>query len=160
MSEQKVHAEPKTPAEFYKLGQTLYRGGYFGQALTVFEKGLDLAPGDPRFISYIGVLTALVKRDVKKAIELCQKAIDEQPYVGQWYVNLATVYDKSRRKDEALEALRRGLVAENGHRELLSMLKKLQPRRKPVIGSLDRDHPINKLLGMFSYRLAAKKKAS
>ncbi len=159
MTEQKAHAEPKTPAEFYKLGQTLYRGGYHGQALTVFEKGLDLAPGDPRFISYIGVLTALVRRDVKKAIELCRKAIDEQPYVGQWYVNLATVYEKSRQKEEAVEVLRRGLVAENGHRELLSMLKKLQPRRKPVIGALDRDHPVNKLLGMVSYRLV-KKKAS
>ncbi|OGW61319.1 MAG: hypothetical protein A2V83_00335 [Nitrospirae bacterium RBG_16_64_22] len=159
MTEQKAHAEPKTPAEFYKLGQTLYRGGYHGQALAVFEKGLDLAPGDPRFISYIGVLTALVRRDVKKAIELCRKAIDEQPYVGQWYVNLATVYEKSRQKEEAALVLRRGLVAENGHRELLSMLKKLQPRRKPFIGSLDRDHPINKLLGMVSHRLI-KKKAS
>ena len=159
MSEQKVHAEPKTPAEFYKLGQTLYRGGYFGQALTVFEKGLD-RPGR-------SALCLLYRRPDgpgparrEEGARACRKAIDEQPYVGQWYVNLATVYEKSRRKDEAVDVLRRGLVAENGHRELLSMLKKLQPRRKPVIGSLDRDHPINKLLGMFSYRLAAKKKAS
>lgn len=126
----------------------------FLRALTIF---LDLygtedsppirTPKDASGLSWFGLCLALVRRQMKPAIDLCRRAADLEFYNGDHYANLARVYLAGGNRKKAVETAEQGLRLVPGHDYLLSVRKSLGVRADPSVPFLDRKNPINVSLG-------------
>lgn len=104
-------------------------------------------PKDASGLSYFGLCLALVRKQIKPAIDLCRRAIDLEFYNGDHYANLARVYLAAGNRKKAVETAENGLKLVPEHEYLLSVRKSLGVRARPAVPFLDRTNPINVSLG-------------
>lgn len=126
----------------------------FLRALTLFLDiyGTDDAPPirtpkDASGLSYFGLALALVRKQMKPAIDLCRRAISLEFYNGDHYANLARVYASAGNRRKAVEAAEQGLKLVPEHDYLLQVRTSLGVRSVPALPFLDRSNPINVTLG-------------
>ena len=98
-------------------------------------------------LSYFGLAIALMRKQIKPAIDLCRRAVDLEFYNGDHYANLARVYLAAGNRKKALETIEQGLKLVPGHDYLIAVRKSLGVRSRPSVPFLDRSHPINVTLG-------------
>lgn len=98
-------------------------------------------------LSYFGLSIALMRKQIKPAIDLCRRAVDLEFYNGDHYANLARVYLAAGNRKKALETIEQGLRLVPGHDYLIAVRKSLGVRSRPSVPFLDRSHPINVTLG-------------
>jgi len=131
-------------------------------ALVLVREALASFPSDPFFLSYHGFLTAVVENRSSEGTMLCNeairilrtsKSIDLAFFLPLFYLHLGRASLVGNRKRAALEAFQDGLKFDSKNHELLSEIKRLGVRKKPVVSFLDRNHPLNKYLGMFRFKL-------
>lgn len=119
-------------------------------ALAYFEKAYDIRK-TPEVQSYLGFCIAIERGQITEATRLCKDAIEQEPANPVHYLNLGRVYIKEKRKDEAIETLRRGLsFGDNADIRLL--LESLGLRKKPVFPFLPRGNFLNKYTGLLLSR--------
>ena len=126
----------------------------FLRALTIF---LDVygsddtprirAPKDAAGLSFFGLALALMRREIKPAIDLCRRAIELEFYNGDHYANLSRVYAAGGNRRKAIETAEQGLKLVPEHDFLLSVRKSFGLRSEPYVPFLDRTNPINVSLG-------------
>lgn len=126
----------------------------FLRALTIF---LDVygsddtprirAPKDAAGLSFFGLALALMRKEMKPAIDLCRKAIELEFYNGDHYANLARVYEIGGNRRKAIETAEKGLKLVPEHDYLMSVRKSFGVRSEPYVPFLDRTNPINVSLG-------------
>ncbi len=126
----------------------------FLRALTIF---LDVygsddtprirAPKDAAGLSFFGLALALMRKEMKPAIDLCRKAIELEFYNGDHYANLSRVYDIGGNRRKAIETAEKGLKLVPEHDYLLAVRKSYGVRSEPYVPFLDRTNPINVSLG-------------
>ena len=126
----------------------------FLRALTIF---LDVygsddtprirAPKDAAGLSFFGLALALMRREIKPAIDLCRRAIELEFYNGDHYANLSRVYAAGGNRRKAIETAEQGLKLVPEHDYLLSVRKSFGLRSDPYVPFLDRTNPINVSLG-------------
>ena len=104
-------------------------------------------PKDASGLSYFGLCLALVRKQIKPAIDLCRRAIDLEFYNGAHYANLARVYLAAGNRKKAVETADNGLKLVPEHEYLLNVRKSLGVRARPAVPFLDRTNPINVSLG-------------
>ena len=133
------------------------------RAYTLFLEiyGSEVAPplDDPKAVtglSFFGLCVALVQKKFKPAIDLCRRAVDQQFYNADHYLNLAKVYMAGGNRKKAVETADTGLKEHNDYTPLVEFRKTLGVRARPAVPCLDRSHPINVTLGQA--RAAKKKK--
>jgi tetratricopeptide (TPR) repeat protein len=130
------------------------RADDFLRALTLFLDiyGTDDAPPmrtpkDASGLSWFGLSLALVRKQVKLAVDLCRRAIELEFYNGDHYANLARVYSSAGNRKKAVEAAEQGLKLHPEHDYLLRVRESLGVRAVPAVPFLDRSNPINVTLG-------------
>ena len=126
----------------------------FLRALTIF---LDVygsddtprirAPKDAAGLSFFGLALALMRREIKPAIDLCRRANELEFYNGDHYANLSRVYAAGGNRRKAIETAEQGLKLVPEHDYLLSVRKSFGLRSEPYVPFLDRTNPINVSLG-------------
>lgn len=136
------------------------RDGHAEQALLHARRALGIAPKNPFYLSYTGLLAALSERRFGDAEMLCREAIDMRHNHAQLYLNLAEVYQSAGRTQEAIQVLEKGLVSAGRDFRIRRALQKMGVRREPVLTFLHRSHPLNKALGRWRHRLAGPPKAA
>ena len=104
-------------------------------------------PKDASGLSYFGLCLALVRKQIKPAIDLCRRAIDLEFYNGDHYANLARVYVAAGNRKKAVETADNGLKLVPEHDYLLAVRKSLGVRARPAVSFLDRTNPVNVSLG-------------
>jgi tetratricopeptide (TPR) repeat protein len=104
-------------------------------------------PKDVRGLSFFGLCVALVRKQMKPAIELCKRAMDLEFYNGDHYANLARVYAAAGNRKKAVETAEQGLKLVPEHEYLLEVRKSFGVRATPSVPFLDRANPINVSLG-------------
>jgi tetratricopeptide (TPR) repeat protein len=126
----------------------------FLHALTIFldvygneDSAPIRTPKDASGLSYFGLSIALVRKQMKPAIDLCRRAIELEFYNGDHYANLARVYVVAGNRKKAVEAAEQGLKLMPEHDYLLEVRKSLGQRSEPPVPFLDRTNPINVSLG-------------
>ena len=125
----------------------------FLRALTIFidvygtDEKTARTPKDGKGLSYFGLALALVRKEMKPAIELCRRAIELEFYNGDHYANLARVYVAAGNRKKALETVEQGLKLVPEHDYLIRVRNSLGRRARPAVPFLDRAHPINVSLG-------------
>ena len=128
------------------------------EALALFEAALTLDArangnsGEAKYRSYYGMALGLFGGKIRQALPLCRKAAEEEFYNPEIWKNLGKLEMEAENKVEAHEAFVRGLRLAPGDAELRQLLVILGRRRKPILSFLPRKHPLNVMLGRWTYR--------
>ena len=104
-------------------------------------------PKDASGLSYFGLALALVRKQIKPAIDLCRRAIELEFYNPNHYANLARVYSAAGNRKKAVETAEQGLKLHPEDDYLIAVRKWLGVRAAPAVPFLDRANPINVTLG-------------
>lgn len=129
------------------------RDGHPEEALLHARRALGIAPKNPFYLSYTGLLAALAEERYGDGEMLCQEAIGMRHNHAQLYLNLAEVYHQAGRSQDAIAVLEKGLVSAGRDFRIRRALEKIGMRRKPVFTFLHRSHPLNRTLGKWRHRL-------
>jgi predicted Zn-dependent protease len=136
------------------------RDGSPDDALLHARSALNLAPKNPFYMSYTGLLAALAEERFADGEALCQEALSLRRNHAQLYLNLAEVYQRCGRKDDAIMTLEKGLVSSGRDFRLRRALERIGKRREPVLTFLHRCHPLNRSLGRLRHRMAGPVRAA
>jgi tetratricopeptide (TPR) repeat protein len=101
----------------------------------------------PVAASYLGYCLAREQRQMQKALNLCADAIRREPGNSLHYLNLGRIYLAAGQKPRAIHAWRKGLKLDRNPR-IQTAIRQLGVRKPPPISALDRQHPLNKYLGL------------
>lgn len=138
----------------------LLRDGYPEESLLRLRRALQMAPKNPFYLSYAGLLTALAEQRFANAEMLCEQALQIRHNHPQLYLNLAQVYERAGRLEDAVHVLQRGLMSTGRDVKIRRALKRCGVRRNPVLSFLHRSHPMNRLLGKWRHRLVGPTRAA
>jgi Flp pilus assembly protein TadD len=130
------------------------RDGAATDALMHARRALGVAPKNPFYLSYTGLLAAVAERRFGDAETLCREAIGVKCNHAQLYLNLAEVYHQAGRTSEAIETLEKGLLSAGRDFRIRRALERIGMRRAPVLTFLHRSHPVNRTLGRLRHRFS------
>ncbi len=136
------------------------RDGHPEEALLHARRALGIAPKNPFYLSYTGLLAALAEERYGDGEMLCQEAIGMRHNHAQLYLNLAEVYHQAGRSQDAIAVLEKGLVSAGRDFRIRRALEKIGMRRKPVFAFLHRSHPLNRTFGKWRHRLSGPPKTA
>src|SRR5580658_11150701 len=136
------------------------RDGHPSEGLLHVRRALGIAPKNPFYLSYTGLLAAMAEKRFGDAETLCQEALGMRHNHAQLYLNLAEVYLQSGRTQEAIATLEKGLVSAGRDFRIRRALQKIGARRDPILNFLHRSHPVNRTLGKLRHRLAGPSQAA
>lgn len=120
-------------------------------ALVCFERAMEI-DRRPIACSSLGLCLAAARGEFDRGVDLCREALGKEPAKTVHYRNLGRVLLLAGRKDEAILVFRQGLRL--GRDEgIIRELHSLGTRIPPVFRSLERNHPLNKWLGIILGRL-------
>src|SRR5208282_5064790 len=140
-----------TPEELFNKGLEALAGGKMIPALASFEKALELED-NPAFYSYFALCIAKERGQVRRAIKLCEEALQKDGENTAHYLNLGKILLQAGNRDDAIMVFRGGLKYGN-NLLIIDELNKLATRTPPVLSFLHRNNPINKYLGIFLKKL-------
>jgi tetratricopeptide (TPR) repeat protein len=129
------------------------RDGNPEDALMHARRALGIAPKNPFYLSYTGLLAVLAERRFGDGEALCQEALGMRHNHAQLYLNLAEVYQRAGRPQEAIQVLEKGLASAGRDFRIRRALEKIGTRREPVLSFLHRGHPVNRTLGRWRHQL-------
>ena len=84
---------------------------------------------------------------IKEAIDTCRMALKRDPQNPTTRLHMARIYLFADSRRRAVDELHKGLAIAPKNPDLLALQRELGRRRKPVIGFLARDNPLNVKLG-------------
>src|ERR1700751_5206203 len=124
-----------------------------GIALAHVRRALKEEPQNPFFLSYVGMLCAVVEKRYRTGEKLCCEALEIKCNHAQLYLNLAEVYHQAGRDGDATKTLRKGFISTGRDLRIRRALEKIGGRRSPMFSSLGRSHAINRILGQLRHRV-------
>jgi predicted Zn-dependent protease len=137
----------------FKQGVKYMRNNLPLSALQCFRRALDEEQNNPYFLSYFGVALARAEHKWDEAEQICISALRMKRRQPQLYLNLAEVYLKAGKREDAVDVLLEGIHYEPADARLNRMLGKLGIRRSPVVPFLGRANVLNRGLGRLRHRL-------
>src|ERR1700740_2467564 len=105
------------------------RDGQSEEALLHARRALGIAPKNPFYLSYTGLLAALSEKRFGDAETLCREALGMRCNHAQLYLNLAEVYHQAGRTREAIETLEKGMVSAGRDFRVRRVLGQIGARR-------------------------------
>ena len=136
----------------FRTGLAFLRGGDAKKARPYLQSALEQEPGNPFYVSYVGVAIAATEQKWADAEELCRSAIRMNRRQAQLYLNLAEIYVAADRKQDAADTLARGLRYSPHDIRLKIALDRLAIRRRPILSFLSRENFLNRSLGRLRHR--------
>ena len=137
--------------QLVKDGIAALSAGNTSLALRHLEEAAELDE-TPELLSHLGYCLAKEQQDFRQAISLGKNALRDESWNSIHYLNLGRSYLLSGRRQDAIRTFRDGLLQENNPR-IKEELSRLGTRKYPVIASLPREHPLNKMFGRIFTRL-------
>jgi Flp pilus assembly protein TadD len=136
----------------FKEGLDLLRNNFSRPALIHLRKAAELDNTNPFYLSYLGLTLAMVENNFVEAEDLCDAAVRKNRNQPEFYMNLAEVYRRAGKKEDAIETLTTGLRLTKRDPRLAEALQKMGMRRPPVLPFLDRKNFLNVQLGKIRTR--------
>jgi tetratricopeptide (TPR) repeat protein len=146
-------ASDENPHGLFRDGLLHLKRNDIDRAMRAFEAAFRQQPGDPKYMSYLGLCRVLLRKDVKVAVALCEKAAKQSIYDPDLFHNLGRVYLERGQRKKALKALLHGLQVDSGNQGILQTLTQMKTRGRPPLAFLPRSHPLNYALGKFLGKL-------
>ena len=136
------------------------RDGHPEEALQHARRALGVAPKNPFYLSYTGLLAAMAEHRYADAETLCREAVGMKHNHAQLYLNLADVYIQANRTADAITTLEKGLISAGRDFRIRRALERLGVRRAPIFAFLHRSHPLNRTFGRLRHKLAGPPQAA
>jgi hypothetical protein len=111
------------------------------------------AAGHPAARALHSAATDLLAGHVSGGIRGCVQALRSSPAHADLYHALGVLLLRAGNRGKARTVFLRGLALAPRHPRLRESLRALGVRRLPVLSSLHRSHPLNRLLGMLRARV-------
>lgn len=153
-----------TPAEnSFQKGLVILQDGDPVAATALFESALRLerekgtARPQMRYLSYYGLAQALAKKATPEAIKLCETAAEGEFFNPELQHNLGKVYLLAGKTTKALEVLDRARKMAPGNKAIRRTIADADRRGHPTIPWLNRNHPLNIMLGRWRHSRARKR---
>lgn len=149
--------ESGTPRAAAEAAIEICRGGDWGRGLTILadlvkERGLsEHIPGVA--YSFLGFGIARYQKQVKEGLRLCQHAVKVQFYHPDCHLNLARVQVLAKNRKGAVHAIAQGLALDPKNAGLRGLQNEIGVRKRPVLGFLSRNNPVNRTLGKLRRQL-------
>ncbi len=146
----------------FQRGLNLMKAGNYRKASECFDEAIrtdrsqNLFEKKAKYLSYYGLCLALGEDKVDEGLSFCKKAIRENFFQADFYLNLGKVYLKKGSRGEAIMAFRQGLQLDKNNAQIKSELERLDKRGQPFFFFLSRNHLFNKYLGILLARLRSK----
>ena len=120
-----VESEPDNVSYLTELATTHYKLKNYNEAIKSYEKIINLRPDNISCYNRIGNIY-WIKKDFERAEFYFRKAIELDPNLIVSYNNLALMLDENGKKDEAIEILNQGIIANPGNIELKMTLRVIE----------------------------------
>jgi len=130
-----------------------YREGDLQVSLNAFRKLLENGSGEPRHISYCGLVVVKAEGKIEDGRILCELAVKKASTEPEMYLNLSKVYSWNGHQSLALDVLRNGLQVAPLDPALHREIERINPRSRRPLVFLRRDNIVNKYLGRTRSRL-------
>jgi hypothetical protein len=105
------------------------------------------APADsPQMLSLMGYCVVSDTGQIKQGIAMCVRAIANDPFNCDHYLNLGRIYILGNDRRRAIRSFKKGLQIRKDPR-IIKELRQLGIRRAPPINSLPREHFLNVITG-------------
>jgi predicted Zn-dependent protease len=140
----------------FRKALVLWRHGKLVDAATLLGQVVATGSEEPLHLSYHGLLTATVFGNRKEGLSFCERAMTYDPSEPDVAWNLARIHELGGEKVKAIKTLRRGLRAAPGNPRLLETINRMSPRKTPPLSMVDRNHALNKHLGIVLARLGGR----
>lgn len=134
-----------------------YRIGNAREALAMSEAAWRMvseipgAPPDAAMVgSWYGLMLGVVDGRLGEGLVLCREAAKKMFWEPRAHENLARLEIAAGLRRQAIETLARGLSLVPDDREMKSLRASLGVRRRPTVGFLERNHPINRWVGLLT----------
>ncbi len=141
---------------FHKAKQLADSGNY-SEAFPVFEAlrttGMQLDDLSNRVESYYGICLAMARKQTREGLTICKKAAEAEMFSSDVFLNLGKMYLAKNAKGKAYNALVKGLALNEGDILIERELSRIGKRRPPLVGFLDRDNFLNRILGRIRHFL-------
>lgn len=137
----------------FKEGLAALRERFPRRALGHMKKAVELDKSNPFYISYLGLALAMAEKKWTEAEDLCYAAVRMKRTQPELYLNLAEVYRRSGKREDAVWILNNARELTRQDPRLTWALSKLGLRRSPVLSFLDRKNLLNRELGKLRHRL-------
>lgn len=149
-----MHPTVEASVEFEQARESLAAGKAL-EALVHLEKALKLQD-NRAWYSYLGYCIAKQRGQIKKGIELCMSSLELEGNEPAHYLNLGNIYLLSGNKTEAIRVFREGM-SKGDRGGIRQALERIGIRRAPVIKSLPRNNPLNRLLGIIFSKISLRR---
>ena len=152
-------AETGMPRVAAEAAIEICRAGDWSRGLTILadlvkDRGLsEHIPGVA--YSFLGYGIARYQKQVKEGLRLCQHAVKTQFYHPDCHLNLARVQILAKNRKGAVHAIAQGLALDPRNAALRALHDEIGVRKRPVIGFLSRNNPVNRTLGRLRRNLKA-----
>ncbi len=143
--------DSESPRVLAESAIEICRAGDWSRGLTILadlvkERGLsESVPGVA--YSFLGYGIARYQRQVKEGLRLCQHAVKSQFYHPDCHLNLARVHVLAKNRRGAVAAIAQGLALDPRNAALRALQNEIGVRKRPVVGFLSRNNPVNRTLG-------------
>ncbi len=144
-------AETGTPRAAAEAAVAICRSGDWGRGLTILadlvkDRGLsEHIPGVA--YSFLGYGIARYQKQVKEGLRLCQHAVKAQFYHPECHLYLARVQSWPRTARGPSTRSPRDSPSIRAMRPCARCTSEIGVRKRPVIGFLSRNNPVNRTLG-------------
>jgi tetratricopeptide (TPR) repeat protein len=139
--------EPADPDRFFKEALYYLQRREPNMAAHVLGRLLELRPGEPRCLSYLGICKAMVNKRSSEALALCEEALKAGGHDAFFYYNLGKVHLMRGSRRKAYAAFAAGLKVDPRNRDIVQELRAMGIRQTAVFSSLPRGHVVNRLFG-------------
>ncbi|HHC71413.1 MAG TPA: hypothetical protein ENK54_00830 [Thiotrichales bacterium] len=142
--------------EEFQKGLVAWRRRDYETALASFhfceQQAEEHNPRLNLYRSWLG--RVLIEQGDSAGVELCRCGAYFEQEDPQVFYNLALVERRLGNRAELVNALRRGLRIAPQDPRLRQLQQEIGIRRPPVFRRLDRDHPLNRWLGLLRHRFS------
>jgi Flp pilus assembly protein TadD len=152
VSVEEIKAENFESRELFHKAQASIQRSNFKRAASLLKEALKIAPGNPNYLSHMGLCTGMTG-DLRDAEIMCRKAVSLAPLQPILLVNLGRVLLEQGKREEARKAFTRAYEIDDTNAAAALELSRMGVRRRPVLRFLDRAHPLNVLLGRVRHRI-------
>lgn len=142
---------PQDIDELIRKGIEAAEKGYIHSAQVFLGQAAE-HQNTPQLHTYLAYCQARSQGRMATAAKTCRESIRLEPDKSLHYLILGRVLLMSGDKEKAIESFREGLLVESNPR-IIEELKKLGLRKPAVLRSLERSHPLNRMLGIMLHRI-------
>lgn len=77
----------------FNKGLQVFNTGDYERAMSFFEAAVNNAPKNPTYLGYLALTLVKTRKGITRAVELCKKAIELEPFNPEHLLRLGEVYE-------------------------------------------------------------------